>query len=260
MVVSHAQAGLVSFAGNPCVNLAHDTAPSLTPIPWHTLSIQQELGSGASGIISQASWQGEQDIAVKVFKGKVTSDGFPQDEKKASIHAGDHAHLVKVLGQVSEHPEQKEGLILTLIPNSYNNLGNPPSLASCTRDMYCENTQFHVHQVFNIIRAVASVAAHLHQKQVKHGDLYAHNILINDAAHCLLGDFGAASIYTNLPSTLHDCVERIEVRALGCLLEDLLELTLQPKTNAEAQLCDTLQDLKALCLQTKTNSAPILRH
>ena len=96
----------LAFAGNPCVNQPHLVDQPLTSVPWYTLHIKQELGSGASGIISQAAWQGEQDIAVKVFKGKVTSDGFPYDEKKAAIHAGDHDHLVQVLGQVSEHPEQ----------------------------------------------------------------------------------------------------------------------------------------------------------
>jgi len=246
----------LAFAGNPCVNQPHLADQPLTSVPWYTLHIKQELGSGASGIISQAAWQGEQDIAVKVFKGKVTSDGFPYDEKEAAIHAGDHDHLVQVLGQVSEHPEQKDGLILSLIPDSYQNLANPPSLTSCTRDIYHEDDKFSIHQVFKITLAIVGVATHLHQKQVKHGDLYAHNILINDVAHCLLGDFGAASIYTSLPPALHNCVERIEVRALGCLLEELLNITHQATTDSETALCNTLQNIKASCLHMDTKLRP----
>jgi serine/threonine protein kinase len=55
-----------------------------------------------------------------------------------------------------------------------------------------------------------------------HGDLYAHNILI-DPVHgqAQLGDFGAA---TRLPvdqSELSQRLQALEVRALGCLLEEL---------------------------------------
>jgi serine/threonine protein kinase len=55
-----------------------------------------------------------------------------------------------------------------------------------------------------------------------HGDLYAHNILI-DPVHgqARLGDFGAA---TRLPAQSNDVgrgLLALEVRALGCLLEEL---------------------------------------
>ncbi len=55
-----------------------------------------------------------------------------------------------------------------------------------------------------------------------HGDLYAHNILI-DPVHgqARLGDFGAA---TRLPTQQTDVCQgllALEVRALGCLLEEL---------------------------------------
>jgi serine/threonine protein kinase len=69
---------------------------------------------------------------------------------------------------------------------------------------------------------VADALAHLHQRGVMHGDLYAHNILI-DPVHgqARLGDFGAA---TRLPVQQRDVCQgllALEVRALGCLLEEL---------------------------------------
>jgi len=53
-----------------------------------------------------------------------------------------------------------------------------------------------------------------------HGDLYAHNILIDEKYQTYLGDFGAASFYDTKSSQF----ERIEVRAFGCLLDDMLQL------------------------------------
>ncbi len=72
--------------------------------------------------------------------------------------------------------------------------------------------------VLRKVLALASAARHLHERGIAHGDFYAHNILRNAASDCLLGDFGAASFY---PPEVD--LERIEVRAFGCLLGELLE-------------------------------------
>jgi len=113
---------------------------------------------------------------------------------------------------------------------TYVNLGNPPSLETCTRDVFDETKAFTEAQLLKIAKSMASVCAHLHQKGINHGDFYAHNILINENADTILGDFGAASFYdVNLPIA-HN-IERIEVRAFGCLLEDLLALV---STNEKA--------------------------
>jgi hypothetical protein len=47
--------------------------------------------------------------------------------------------------------------------------------------------------------------------------------LVDKVADCLLGDFGAASFY-DINSALSHNIERVEVRAFACLLEDLLRL------------------------------------
>ena len=38
-----------------------------------------------------------QEVAVKVFKGGLTSDGFPADDMRASLAAGTHENLIKIL-------------------------------------------------------------------------------------------------------------------------------------------------------------------
>ena len=63
-------------------------------INWQQLTVTHQLGEGASGIISKAVWQANNDatkeVAVKIFKGAVTSDGYPEDEMHACILAGNH--------------------------------------------------------------------------------------------------------------------------------------------------------------------------
>jgi len=240
----------LAFAGNPCLNHQETQPTEITQVAWDKLEIKQILGEGASGTIFQAAMQGDMDIAVKVFKGDVTSDGYPADEQSASTAAGKHEHLIEVIGQFTKHPEQRNGLLLSYIPNTYQNLGNPPSLETCTRDTYHEAASFTTRGTIDIMSAIASVAAHLHQRNMSHGDLYAHNILINEQQHCYLGDFGAATIYTNINPMLKCSVEALEVRAFGCLLEDLL------LRNHDKSATDALHQLKDDCLQANTNQRP----
>jgi serine/threonine protein kinase len=92
-----------------------------------------------------------------------------------------------------------------------------PDFETCTRDIYPDDRRFRISEVLGMISALCSAARHLHGQGIAHGDFYAHNILRNDAGECLLGDFGAAS---RRPGEAD--LERIEVRAFGCLLEELL--------------------------------------
>ena len=65
-------------------------------------------------------------------------------------------------------------------------------------------------------------------KGIMHGDLYAHNILCSVDGTPLLTDFGAASfVKGRVGAGLHssvraDLLEKLEVRAFGCLVDDML--------------------------------------
>jgi serine/threonine protein kinase len=87
-------------------------------------------------------------------------------------------------------------------------------------------------ELLKIAESIASVCTHLHRKGINHGDLYAHNILVNKTAECLLGDFGAASFYA-IHSTLAYNIERVEVSAFGCLIEDVFNLVPEKELNNE---------------------------
>ncbi len=220
----------VAFGGNPATyrtQLNND----LESFPWKDFSIKELLGEGASGLISKASWNSKkEDVAIKIFKGNVTSDGLPEDEMEISIAVGTHKNLIPILGKIKNHPEDKSGLIMKLISPTYINLGNPPSLETCTRDVFDEKCVFKGAELLKIAKSMASVGAQLHKKGINHGDFYAHNILINKKADCLLGDFGAASFY-DVKSVFAPNIERVEVRAFGCLLEDILNLVSQNELN-----------------------------
>ena len=214
----------LAYSDNPCSSNQKNNF-ELNEISWHQFELKEKLGEGASGIISKALWANDTkrfDVAVKVFKGEVTSDGLPLSEMNSCVASTGHKNLVTLLGKIKDHPQQKEGLVFELIPPEFKNLGNPPSFITCTRDTYPNDTTFTLTDLMQIVIDTASVSAHLHNKGIMHGDLYAHNIMINEDATILLGDFGAATIYDK-EAPYSEALEKLDVRAFGCLLEDLLE-------------------------------------
>ncbi|OLL32129.1 protein kinase [Burkholderia sp. SRS-W-2-2016] len=257
----------LAYAGNPFNAALEQTALSDTPIRairWNALKLEQPLGEGASGVIYRAALSAEADtdadaaarpVAVKLFKGAVTSDGLPDCEMAACIRSGDHPNLIPVLGKVIDHPADTHGLVMELIEPRFVNLAGPPSLASCTRDIYSDAARFDLDTLLGIARGIAQVGGHLHRRGVMHGDLYAHNILHGGAGHALLGDFGAASFYRADDRELGGALQRLEVRAFGCLLEELVERC--AALDAQPRLAAQLAALQARCLSEQPDSRPL---
>ncbi len=247
----------LALAGNPCSFALNEKVQSEIPtIDWKDLECKELLGSGASGYIYKASFlRGLKDsVALKIFKDTITSDGNPKDEMKAAMHAGIHANLIPVLGELTNHPEGRKGLVLQLIPESYKNLGGPPNYETCSRDTFSPDIKFSGKEVQMILKSLASVALHLHEKGIMHGDLYAHNTLIDfETSSILFGDFGAATIYDR-NSRIAFCLERLEVRAFGCLVEDLLGCLEINERNSEP--FERLLHLKEKCLVEKIEERP----
>ncbi|MFZ4876989.1 leucine-rich repeat-containing protein kinase family protein [Janthinobacterium sp. Mn2066] len=214
----------LAYAGNP-VSEAREVAAlaqaDIAGIAWPRLQIGPVLGEGASGVISQAVLDGN-DVAVKLFKGAMTSDGLPRSEMAACVSAGPHAGLIPILGTVDGHPQGAMGLVMPLIDPMFRNLAGPPSLASCTRDVYVDGLRFSSQQLLALAHGIASAVRQLHAHGILHGDLYGHNILHADGDACLLGDFGAASLFD--PHSLQAArLQGIEARAFGILLGELID-------------------------------------
>lgn len=241
----------LAYAGNPVEMAVTVAGEDATPdIPWSELELAEVLGEGASGVIRKAQWTpSNTPVAVKLYKGSITSDGSPLHEMQACIAAGLHPNLIKVEGRVIGHPDDQAALVMDLIDPSYRNLAALPSLASCTRDIYAPDTQFSLEVALRMARGIASVAAHLHRHGITHGDLYGHNILWNEAGDCLLGDFGAASFHATADTLETRALQRIEVRAFGILLGELLE-------RVEEQVSSTLVELQKNCCQHEVLARP----
>lgn len=241
----------LAYSGNPfsegeearTIDDAH--VAHIATVPWRALELGELLGQGASGVIHSATritcdglqGDGPRSVAVKLFKGAVTSDGLPHCEMAASLAAGTHPNLIRVLGKVADHPSGMPALVMALIDPTFANLAGPPSLDSCTRDVYPAGLSFTPATVLAMAQGIAAAAGHLHARGIMHGDLYGHNILhsFQGKGRVLLGDFGAASCYNRTECVLAEGLERIEVRAFGCLLDELLARC-QPQSEA-------LQDL-----------------
>ncbi len=244
----------LAFSGNPFSVSSY--ASSLPFVRWGELHIHHILGEGASGIIYKGVKHGEaegKEVAVKVFKGAVTSDGLPEDEINTCIAAGLHPGLVQLRGQIEAHPDEKKGLVMELIDQRFYNLGLPPSFDSCTRDVFKEGMRLTMEQVIKIANTIASVAGQLHSKGIMHGDLYAHNTLIDDEGNTLFGDFGAACFYDTTDTETAFALERIEVMAFGWLLDDLLRLCGQTEENETTLVLEKLRDA---CIAHDVRSRP----
>jgi len=254
----------LACAGNPLSNASEAVALAAHPMPligWQDLHIDRKVGEGASGVIYLGTWQQRMTtpVAVKLFKGAMTSDGLPQSEMAASIAAGTHANLIGVKGCVVGHPDGVEGIVMTPIDAVFGNLAGPPSFDSCTRDVYLAGQRFDVSTVLGIALQISSAAAHLHARGILHGDLYAHNILWDGECNALLGDFGAAAFFatgTDDEKTTALAMQRLEARAFGCLLEELME-----RCDASPEQRETINALTALqqrCLNHDAGARPLL--
>ena len=250
-LAEHPTLAWLGLAGNPFDRI---DAPACRIVPWRDLELGPLLGQGASGLVHAALWRdgpgaAPRAVALKLFKGAMTSDGLPTHEMAACITAGGHPQLVAALGRIGEHPEAAEGLLMPLIPEGWRILAGPPSLESCTRDVYDPTLRLRAPAALRIARRISGAVAHLHGRRVLHGDLYAHNILWDGSSgDAVLSDFGAASLLR--PAT-DEGLKRIESRAFGLLLGELLELA-----RDEAEGLGMLQEIQQACVQPQPAKRP----
>lgn len=232
----------LAFSGNDC---SLRKKAQLDDSSMDTLELSEKLGEGASGLIYKAYCKNlKKDVAVKLFKGAVTSDGYAIDEMNTYMSIGKHNNLINVISKIEE--EKHLGLVLALIPKTYKNLGFPPTFDTCTRDIFSHEYTISCEDIYKIATDILSVSIHLHERNIMHGDLYAHNILINEYSHCYLGDFGASSFYDD------EKFEKIEVRAYGCLIDDLLNIC----SNKEHEYFKKLVNISEICLEEDVNKRP----
>ena len=246
----------LAVAGNPCTAMPASPDQTIREIPWDQLTMGRLLGEGASGLIHQAAWMPKAglsacEVAVKLFKGAMTSDGLPASEMAACLAVGGHPHCVGAIGRIAAHPDNIEGLVMPLLEAGYRPLAGPPSLDSCTRDIYATEFQLSTLQAVRLIAEISTAAAHVHSMGFLHGDLYAHNVLHSPGGGALLSDFGAASSY---PPGDPGILERFEVRSIGILIQEILD-----RCTDHTALPAGLPALPAVCRQPDVAERPTFR-
>jgi hypothetical protein len=221
----------LAWGGNPLTEAPERAAlqaAAARAVPANALQVGDRLGEGASGVIHHARWprpnDGTLDVALKRFKGQVTSDGWPHSEMAACLAAGAHPALVPVHGPLATAPGGPAALVLGRVPDRFRPLAAPPSFDSCTRDIYPADLRLDWPRARALLHGVASAMAQLHARGVVHGDLYAHNLLW-DGQQALLSDFGAAAFLPPGQAGLHAGLRALDVRAFGVLLDECLART-----------------------------------
>lgn len=229
--------------------------PEAQAITAHSLSdyqLLEKLGEGASGVIYQARFaQDKELVALKQFKGWITSDGCPKDEMNNYLNAGDHPNLIAVKAKLKDC--DLPGLVMELVPASFSVLGQPPSFETCTRDTFTQGQSLTLPKLKQLALQVVDVMAHLHQQQICHGDLYAHNMLVNEDQQLYLGDFGAATALHALPQKQQQLFCALEVRAFGYWLLDMQSLL---SVDESAEFEQRFAAVVQLSMQQKVSSRP----
>lgn len=218
----------LALAGNPITQKNEQYVNDMygpQAYSYQSMQLHELLGEGASGHIYQASY-GDQAVALKVFKAAFTSDGTPQSELAAGLAAGTHPNLLTPLAKVTGMPDSQLAMALPLLKPDMQPLAGPPSFASCTRDVYAPDLRLSTDIAKTLIQNIRAAVQHLHQQDLLHGDLYAHNTLCNRATgEAVLSDMGAAALLRDLPETQKAQLQQMELRALRILEAEIQALT-----------------------------------
>lgn len=129
---------------------------------------------------------------------------------------------------------------------------DPPSIESCTRDVYPSHTNITVKQAVVMVSGLLNAMVKLHECGISHGDFYGHNILVSldDPINIRLSDFGAAFLY-HRQAEYGKYVERIELRAFAHLVDEIEMLVERstPKVSKASPIQILLMELAHACRQ-----------
>lgn len=211
------------------------------------VTLAEKLGDGASGEVFLSQWQASsssasssslsslafkltpkklkksRDVAVKVFRDDTSPDGRSIDELEV-LCLLEHPALTKVRALLVEEDAEERatprpvGVIMDVVPG--NPLAAKPDHTSVLRCRWEEGKEYTTDYVLRVAKQVAGGLEHMHEKGICHGDLYAHNCVADEKGNATLLDYGASFLYGTGSEV---DFERLEVRAFGLFLQDLVE-------------------------------------
>jgi serine/threonine protein kinase len=240
----------LTISGNPVMQGL--VKPS--QVPYLSLEdlqpLNQELGKGASGQVSSYQYD-DKEVAVKLIHG-ITSDGNANDELAVygAVGDGTSKRIVGCIALLKETKDGKKGVVMDKLPSNLKDFALPPTIIEVTKDRWDSSSELSRQFVLNALRDVATALLYLHNTVgVAHGDVYAHNMKVDPASgRIYLLDFGA-SFFTG---PYKNEAEKLEVRAFGVLVGELLELLVE----SEQDLLVKLMDLKQRCTTTQVIDRP----
>ena len=268
----------MALANNPFLQQVQPPQQLLAQVPllddcgWEKNDDDEEgdiLGHGASGITRKRMYHG-QVVAVKTYHTsttaqRVTSDGLPEDERRISMAASQLQcpGLIPVLGECRD-----TGSLVMEYLQDYVPLAQPPSLDSCTRDVYDSSSRdtdggadWTGTQALQLVTVILDALHQLHAHRITHGDLYGHNLLIRrrgpDDLQVRLSDFGAAFFFddndddeASSSSSYGQWLGTIELRAFAVLVAEVAtELLLKDDEEDTKAAQSHLEALERACLQ-----------
>lgn len=260
--------GLVwlAVAGTGALSQSRATSQSsegrLAQIALDQLEIGEVLGQGASGHIYRVVLRSAVEgigpaglaLAMKRFKGPMTSDGRPEDEVRAHRLTGAHPNLVSAVAAVTGDTESSDSLLMPLLPPALKVLAGPPSLDSCTRDCFADGVTLDAQAALRLLSDVAGAVVHLHSQGLLHGDLYAHNVLYDPSTgQAWLSDLGAAAWLPQSVAGGRLAWQSLDIRAFGVLVEEVVSCI---GAASEEAITDALRDVVSLCRQAGMQERP----
>jgi len=195
------------------------------------------------------------------------------------------ASMTMILAEVTG--ADSPAVLLELLPPSFEILGSPPNFDTCSRDTWPAGKHPHTSNltadtILVLLWKVCCACLYLHSKGIAHGDIYAHNILFQsnkaelsaddnpsigtttDAIEVRLCDMGAATVYsststgTGPTSALGAALHHMEVRAFGCLVEDLLLHCTRHgvEEQRDGEVLSALESLRDSCMDSTQGNRP----
>ncbi|KAK4240074.1 leucine-rich repeat-containing protein 28 [Achaetomium macrosporum] len=237
-LLSLPELAFLSFASNPCAspttNGVH-TRPGLVDIPWRMLEVSRETPSNTLHGLWRMSPDFSERVAIKLFRGPITDVGCPADEMVAWLAAGAHENLMTVMGRIKGHPDEdvdptfQGGIVTQRITSEYAPLSEYGRQDGPGPDQDGGGggnaRRLSIRTALAMLTGLANVMTFLHARGIAHGHLIKERIIASaDNGHAMLADFATATIYGRGPAgEYHESIEKIEVRAFGLLLGDVLE-------------------------------------
>jgi len=148
-------------------------------IQFSSISIEQQLGKGAFGVVYKGKWRNI-FVAVKKLPGELTEEQLDEFVKEAAIMSKlrPHDNVIQFLG-VCQNP--------AAIVTKFYELG---SLA-----VYITTNKVSEKTMFKMLQGISAGMTHLHAENMVHRDLAARNILlqsVNNEIRAIVSDFGFA--------------------------------------------------------------------